>query len=394
MLRVNPAEPGGLMRRRFALPFFDGWLLVGIAFVTMAVGVNARTAFSLLFPPILDEFGGDAAVPAEFVEDRRKQQRERGAGIDADGHRHKGDADQQPAVEERQGEAAAHQATRFSGVYPQHSKLPQWPTRCAVWRRDRGGSIPSQGIGALARRAYRGGDDGSAAAASRQSPRDDRPLRHVLAWIDAPHVAAPDPAGIVPGLDPAPRPLAFEQLADDPGLGPGDQRRGRVGARVQAAHRAADDDVAPAPHHLFVAPAEGSLPVAHLAPMLEGGHDFDRHVLAGQHPFDRILLAGAGPQVDLVGAQAGKTRKVAGAFRLGGRRRRREGDHSRQPGNPGRGPDAAPPGHSPPRALAFAYGRARPAVKRAGPTLLNYTAFAAAPAPQVGQSGSLAIRIR
>ncbi len=64
MLRVNPAEPGGLMRRRFALPFFYGWLLVGIAFVTMAVGVNARTAFSLLFPPILDEFGWDRGVTA------------------------------------------------------------------------------------------------------------------------------------------------------------------------------------------------------------------------------------------------------------------------------------------------------------------------------------------
>jgi len=39
------------------LPFFYGWIVVGVAFVTMAIGVNARTAFSLLFPPILDEFG-------------------------------------------------------------------------------------------------------------------------------------------------------------------------------------------------------------------------------------------------------------------------------------------------------------------------------------------------
>jgi MFS family permease len=46
------------------LPFFYGWVLVGIAFVTMAVGVNARTAFSLLFPPILDEFGWDRGVTA------------------------------------------------------------------------------------------------------------------------------------------------------------------------------------------------------------------------------------------------------------------------------------------------------------------------------------------
>jgi MFS family permease len=46
------------------LPFFYGWLLVAIGFVTMAVGVNARTAFSLLFPPILDEFGWDRGVTA------------------------------------------------------------------------------------------------------------------------------------------------------------------------------------------------------------------------------------------------------------------------------------------------------------------------------------------
>src|ERR1700691_4782336 len=46
------------------LPFFYGWVLVGVAFVTMAVGVNARTAFSLLFPPILSEFGWDRGVTA------------------------------------------------------------------------------------------------------------------------------------------------------------------------------------------------------------------------------------------------------------------------------------------------------------------------------------------
>src|SRR6185437_14549101 len=49
---------------RMKLPFFYGWLLVGVAFVTMAVGVNARTAFSLLFPPILAEFGWDRGVTA------------------------------------------------------------------------------------------------------------------------------------------------------------------------------------------------------------------------------------------------------------------------------------------------------------------------------------------
>jgi MFS family permease len=38
------------------LPFFYGWLILGISFVTMAVGVTARTAFSLLLPPLISEF--------------------------------------------------------------------------------------------------------------------------------------------------------------------------------------------------------------------------------------------------------------------------------------------------------------------------------------------------
>ena len=46
------------------LPFFYGWLIVAVAFVTMAVGVNARTSFSLLFPPILAEFGWERGLTA------------------------------------------------------------------------------------------------------------------------------------------------------------------------------------------------------------------------------------------------------------------------------------------------------------------------------------------
>ena len=46
------------------LPIFYGWVLVGVSFVTMAIGVNARTAFSLLFPSILGEFGWDRGVTA------------------------------------------------------------------------------------------------------------------------------------------------------------------------------------------------------------------------------------------------------------------------------------------------------------------------------------------
>ena len=43
---------------------FYGWIIIGVTFVTMAIGVNARTAFSLLFSPILDEFGWERGVTA------------------------------------------------------------------------------------------------------------------------------------------------------------------------------------------------------------------------------------------------------------------------------------------------------------------------------------------
>jgi hypothetical protein len=46
------------------VPFFYGWVVVAVAFVTMAVGVNARTAFSLLFPHILREFGWERGLTA------------------------------------------------------------------------------------------------------------------------------------------------------------------------------------------------------------------------------------------------------------------------------------------------------------------------------------------
>ena len=46
------------------LPFFYGWVIVVVTFVTMAIGVNARTAFSLFFPPIIDEFGWERGITA------------------------------------------------------------------------------------------------------------------------------------------------------------------------------------------------------------------------------------------------------------------------------------------------------------------------------------------
>jgi MFS family permease len=46
------------------LPFFYGWVIVAAAFVTIALGVTARTAFSLMFPPIVGEFGWSRALAA------------------------------------------------------------------------------------------------------------------------------------------------------------------------------------------------------------------------------------------------------------------------------------------------------------------------------------------
>lgn len=51
-------------RLAYRLPIFYGWVLVAIAFITMAIGVNVRTAYSLFFPPILAEFGWDRGVTA------------------------------------------------------------------------------------------------------------------------------------------------------------------------------------------------------------------------------------------------------------------------------------------------------------------------------------------
>jgi MFS family permease len=53
-----------LARWARALPFFYGWAIVAIAFVTMAIGVSARTSFSLLMPPLIEEYGWDRGLAA------------------------------------------------------------------------------------------------------------------------------------------------------------------------------------------------------------------------------------------------------------------------------------------------------------------------------------------
>jgi len=52
------------MQNQMRLPFFYGWIIVVVTFVTMAIGVNARTAFSLFFPPIIGEFGWERGITA------------------------------------------------------------------------------------------------------------------------------------------------------------------------------------------------------------------------------------------------------------------------------------------------------------------------------------------
>ncbi len=58
-MNTNPST--GLAAK---LPFYFGWVIVAIAFVTMAISVSARTAFSLLLPPLIDEFGWPRGVAA------------------------------------------------------------------------------------------------------------------------------------------------------------------------------------------------------------------------------------------------------------------------------------------------------------------------------------------
>lgn len=58
------AASAPLARWARRLPFYYGWLIVAVAFVTMAVAVTSRTAFSLLVPPLIGEFGWDRGLVA------------------------------------------------------------------------------------------------------------------------------------------------------------------------------------------------------------------------------------------------------------------------------------------------------------------------------------------
>jgi hypothetical protein len=58
MIRNNAARNGNEVMH---LPFFYGWLIVVVTFVTMAIGVNARTAFRCSFRRSSASLAGIAA---------------------------------------------------------------------------------------------------------------------------------------------------------------------------------------------------------------------------------------------------------------------------------------------------------------------------------------------
>ena len=55
-------DPAVILTRR--LPFYYGWVVVAVAFVTLGLGACVRNAFSLLFPPILADLGWDRGLTA------------------------------------------------------------------------------------------------------------------------------------------------------------------------------------------------------------------------------------------------------------------------------------------------------------------------------------------
>jgi MFS family permease len=48
------------------LPFFYGWIVLAVGFVTLGFAYTARSTFSLLYPPILAEFGWDRGLTASI----------------------------------------------------------------------------------------------------------------------------------------------------------------------------------------------------------------------------------------------------------------------------------------------------------------------------------------
>src|SRR6266478_4319570 len=77
--------------------------------------------------------GGDAAVPAELVQDRREEEREGRARVDADAHRDERGRDEQPAIVEGQAHAwhSTHEWT--SASITSRSRCHAWRTQRRSW---------------------------------------------------------------------------------------------------------------------------------------------------------------------------------------------------------------------------------------------------------------------
>ena len=60
---VRTSLPGALAAR---LPFYYGWVVVAVGFVTLGMGASVRSIFSLLFPPVIAEFGWERGLTASI----------------------------------------------------------------------------------------------------------------------------------------------------------------------------------------------------------------------------------------------------------------------------------------------------------------------------------------
>src|SRR3981189_3493894 len=63
-VRSFHSRPGMTMHNQMRLPFFYGWIIIAVTFVTMAIRGKPRPAVSLVLPPIMDEFGWERGVTA------------------------------------------------------------------------------------------------------------------------------------------------------------------------------------------------------------------------------------------------------------------------------------------------------------------------------------------
>ena len=234
---------------------------------------------------------------------------------------------------------------------------------------------------------------------SRYAPRSPRiSIRVGLGRLDAENLAAHQPAAIVAGLDPAPRALALDQLADDARARPARRSpRPAPGLGAQARRRQSPSH-RDACHSIFsctqpIAPCQ-SLTFRQCSTETMTS---SRHVAPKEDPFDRVLLARPGPHEDLVGTQALEAGEFARGVGLGrgaargGATPDQQAHHGRGSGNPHNAPGHCIPQGPLPRKIDRPGWRWTGQAARRNGGLPRRYRFAP---PQVGQSGSLAIRMR